>query len=272
MDYVFDWSKDIGKLIDYDINDDFIINMKNNSNKYDSLAIIVMGQLRSFPELFENFKILIERLKLVFPKVVIFFYISTDVSYVWRYHKDKDTINYLKCKYNFSLDSFKNLVKDIKCEHIIKEKKENKHNSSYLSQLYDINLCHLDIYDYEYKNNIKFNYILKTRPDILLKDEHVNYDFKQIFINHTFFLNWDVVYTYPRDFSIIFDQFINNIKTNSSIKEVTSPYIKSLPEEIINNDIKILIEHFIFLISTQYLKIIKYKKITIFKMDKADMG
>ena len=141
MDYVFKWSENLEKIIDYDIDDNFLTTMKGNSDKHDSLAIIVIGQLRSFPELFEKFNILIESLKKVFPKVVIFFYISTEVNYTWRYKKHRETTKFLKSKYKYSMDQFKTLIKDLNCEYYIKEKQQNMYHNPHLSQLYDIQIC-----------------------------------------------------------------------------------------------------------------------------------
>lgn len=262
MEYIFSWSKDLDKVINYNINDNFI----NNSDNYDSLAIIVIGQLRGFFDIFDKFKILIDRLKLVFPKVVIFFYITTDVMYSWRVKNNSDKLKHLKSKYNHSIDDFKKVISEIQCEYIIKEKKENKHNNTHLSQLYDINLCHLDIYEYEKNNNFKFNYILKTRPDVYLVI--LKFNFKNIFSKDIFYYNWDLVYTYPRDFSILFDIFVNEIKKDHTLyNNIIITYTNAIPTGYITKDTNMLLNHFAFIISTQYLKALKYKDIHIFKCD-----
>ena len=259
MESVFDWSKDLGQFINYNIEDDFITKMESNSDKRNSLSIIITGQLRGFFNIIDKFNNLIEELKLIFPKVVIFFYVSTEVSYTYRFNNDIDKLNYLKNKYNNSIDDFKKVITGINCESIIKIKDKNIYNNPHLYQLYDIYQCHLDVYDYERDNNMKFNHILKMRPDIYLNN--INLNLNNIFSKNILYFNWDFVYTYPRDFSILFDQYISEFSkdTNFFVK-ILSNYKNKLPPGLNTINTEMLLGHFMFIISTQYLKIIKYEE------------
>lgn len=258
------------KIIDYDIK----YPIDDNTNNTDAIALIIIGQIRCFFELIEQFKTFIQILKKSAKKIVIFFYISTDVYYTFRI--DEKTTKERQILYKISFDDFitkfeseikysEPEIKDI-VEFVYKEKKITKSPNSHLSQLYDISICQQLLYDYEIKNKMEFNYIVKSRPDMYYKNSSKD-DLSNYFTNSIYFL-WDMIYIYPRWFSVLFDQYISYIETNISYIETRYQEIKfyKISDVIFENnkdnftnikekDAYSYLHHFSFFITTLYLNI-----------------
>jgi hypothetical protein len=250
------------KIIDYKIKYPIPNNTINTDT--DAIAVIIIGELRSFFELIEQFKIFIQDLKKSAKKIVIFFYISTEVSYTFRINEKTTQERQILYKISFDdfIKKFESEIKDIECVYKRKEKKYSLH--SHISQLYDINIIHQLLYDYEIKNEMEFNYIIKTRPDMYYNNTS-KVDLSNYFGNCIYLL-WDMVYIYPRWFSVLFDQYITYIdsvdhiimfnKISDVIFENTNDNFKNINEKDAYN----YIYHFSFFITTLYLNL-NYRQI-----------
>jgi hypothetical protein len=191
----------------------------NENIPKNNIAIIVSGQLRTFFEIYENFKIFIEKIKNEFKKVIIFFYISYDSSFKsgWQYNKsinkfkNQKSIDELKkivSNYNTNETYFKNFIKDINCTYIIKEKNISNYKSTHLIQLEDFQNVLKIITNYEKNNKINFNYIVKTRPDLKYDN---NFNVSNLFHNNKIFYKNDLIFFLSRQISRLYENNIDNI-------------------------------------------------------------
>jgi len=258
------------KIIDYDLK----YPIDDNTNNTDAIAVVFIGQLRCFFELIKQFKTFIQILKKSAKKIVIFFYISTDIFYSWR--MDKKTTDEREILYKISFDDFiKKFEYEIKysesgindiIEFVYKEKNINIPNS-FISQLYDISICHQLLYEYEIKNKMEFNYIIKTRPDMYYNKS--SFDDLSNYFTNSIYLQWDMIYIYPRWFSVLFDQYTSYIQSDDPLI-----MFKKIADEILENNKDIFpdinhateyIRHFGFFITTVYLNL-NYGSITDFAL------
>ena len=199
----------------------------------ETLAIIIIGQIRTFDSTYLSFKKIINIFKKKFINIVIFFYISCYATYDWHYaliEKNtglcKNDAKNIVTSYEWTKDKFKNKLSDIECEYIIEFKDTFIGHNVIKIQFYDICYVLNMITQYEISNNMSFNYIFKTRCDIIYPDDLDN----NIFETNTLYKTWDLVYTFSREISKIIETN-KDIAYNNMESEVIEVENSNLPNE-----------------------------------------
>lgn len=224
---------------------------KNSNN----IAILMVGKLREFcfdDEILNGYKLLINSLKEIGKKPVIFAKVNLDNSfkkchirgyYTRKYNISANRLNYLASKLNSTEENFKNRLKELNCEsfyeiytdkdfdnyldysrnfdaHCIRthlnefglnlfnekikiiEDPKTKPQDIKLTTHYPQIVLHSDCMKqkakYEIENDMIFNQIILTRPDLLIKRNR-----------RMFQLKWDYVGT-KKDWMRIFPSYLYN--------------------------------------------------------------
>jgi hypothetical protein len=183
------------------------------TEKYNYLAIIIIGQIRTFDDCYDGLKKVLDTFKKQFQKIVIFFYISGYSTYDWQYESIEKKIGMkineskqIVSSFSCSEEKFKNKLIDLDCEYELIFKKELICHNIIKIQFFDFCFALNMISDYETKNNITFDYIFKTRCDIVYPHDFNIFD--NMFISDKFYFTWDLIYAFSRKIS-------KNIENNS---------------------------------------------------------
>jgi hypothetical protein len=216
----------------------FNLNYFNIEYKYeykisnpDNLCILCIGQIRNFFELKDSFSNFINTLKKIFKNITIFFYISLDTTKpYWQYinHKNEypdlswdDYTKGIQQKYNISEELFYEKIKFIDINYIIHIRNKNEdditfkncNHNPYLIQHYFLVNCLKLVSEYEKNNNMKFDFVIKTRPDVIYLYE--TYNFYDIIDNkYDYIYDWDFSFNCHRNLSLIIENTFEDILKN----------------------------------------------------------
>ena len=218
---------------------------KRELNLKDSVAIIVCGQVRTFLEerVYKSFKnSIVNSLEknninyhfffLLEPKCEYYEYSSKESIKHNKYNINKtyieDTIKKITDKYSLYFYNINDIINEL--PYMI--------HDSFLIQNYIAYKSYQYIKKFEIKNNIKYKYILKTRPDIKLDNNFKLYDFllNNIYDN-MIFKSWDYLFIIPRFlFSIFFDAYLTILNPRiDDILSLQKKYITNFPSKIFEN-------------------------------------
>jgi hypothetical protein len=242
-----------------------IDNYEINNNNFDYLAIIIYGQMRTFNSVLYSLQNTIDMLKKKFKNVILFLYVSLDSTieqwalndYVKIKHLNKEHCQEEIKKYKILPEECFNILQNINCEKYIYIKKSCNYETC-RNQLNDLYNCLQLVSSYEKTNNIQFDFIFKSRFDYEYKN---NFDL-HIFDTKIIYIHWDIIFTFSREISKIFENNLNNIIENFYI------YINLLLKEhyTVTQNIEnetMYIKHFMIFMLLIFNKDIEIKNISI---------
>jgi hypothetical protein len=184
-----------------------------------NIAIIIVGQVRTFiykhvyMSLKEHVIDILEENNINYK---LFFYIENKMVYS-HHHMKQYNLSYDKCKYHINKDDIEYNIKKITNKYIIEYYKlddiikkipiivDNTHSI----QNYLFITVYNKVLEYEKNNNMSFDYIIKTRPDMKYMYSINNIiDFKKK--NNFFIHDHDYLFIFNKELakSIIFSQYI----------------------------------------------------------------
>lgn len=218
------------------------------NNEMGSIAIMIIGEVRNFfdTDVYSSFVQFITKIKSEFNNVVIFFLLSEkSTRLLWHYNiylKDnvhisfEDYLNKYK-KYETDENNFRKKIENLDCKYEIYFRNDNENN--YINTKYNSNIHYIQNYFikkcldlvkiYEEKNNFNFDYVFKSRPDILhmVNSCDLLLKYKNEF---DFIFNCDFYFFCSRQISKILEEHIeqlvyndfNNILDNINTKQPMS--------------------------------------------------
>jgi hypothetical protein len=192
-------------------------NQKKSQNPNPNVAICIMGQLRSFfdEEIHNSIFELIENFNERYGEVVCFFFVNDEISFKGSEWKSDDELNRLVTKCGeVDRREFELLVeKNMNCSYNVQYYTDDffddiptprvYENLTYAYQRKLMRECAVMISDYEKKTNIKFDVVVKQRPD---KRIYVN----KIRWNGRFYNYKDTIISSYLDFFRVYPRFVFN--------------------------------------------------------------
>jgi hypothetical protein len=141
-----------------------------------NIAVLICGQWRSGDKCFDN--IIKNIINPLLENNNIFIFITTDYTNI----NNKFICDILNYNDNIDFKKYFNIEDDIFfCKNIEKKlynKMDVKHHKNYINinknlifQWHKVNICYKLLEKYELNNNIEFDYIIKTRPDLLINKQ-----------------------------------------------------------------------------------------------------
>jgi hypothetical protein len=258
------------------------INNINDNINDNIVAILIFGQVRTFisPDIYNSLKYELNKLKENNIKYHVFFYIEPSSMYdkskkinvpnLEHISKNKirDIINNITNNYSLLFYDIKDILSEIPIILNI----SNTGINSYYIQYYLLYKTYKQVIEYENKNNIKFKYIIKSRPDFQYKKsiiQFLNFDS----LDNTFYFQSDILFILPRHLSEVINNIIYILVSSPNIN-IFKNKLQKIDHYIFHKKNSILIKNKhneyllnLHLIIPSYLKLLDYDSMFIWRGD-----
>ena len=187
-----------------------------------------------------------------------------NIKYISK-NKIRDIIHNITNNYSLLFYDIKDILSEIP---IILNISDTGINSYYI-QYYLLYKMYKKVLEYEKKNNIKFKYIIKSRPDFQYKKSIIQF----LNLENIFYFQSDILFILPRHLLCVINNIIYILVSSQNIN-IFKNKLQQIDQYIFNKKNSILIKDKhneyslnLHLIIPSYLKLLNYESISIWRGD-----